>query len=160
MAGARADHNKIVFNMGILLDRKLEGGGCELFNSDQRVHVKANTLFTYPDLTIVCGNPIFYQDDEMNLTNPVIIIEVLSPSTKSYDRGDKFELYKGLPTLKEYLLVDSQSVLLEHFHKDEKEDWILQTYGKLTDTVSIETVGVSLLLDDIYRKVGFLKLTH
>ena len=160
MAGARADHNKIVFNMAILLNRKLEGRGCEIFNSDQRVHVKANTLFTYPDLTIVCGDPVYYNDDEMNLTNPVVIVEVLSPSTKGYDRGDKFELYKGIPSLREYLLVDSQSVLVEHFHKDAKGDWILQTYNKGTDTISIETAGASLLLADMYKNVGFLKPAH
>jgi phenylacetic acid degradation protein len=160
MAGARADHNIITSNMMMFLAHNLWGSSCQVFTSDQRVHVEANTLFTYPDLTIVCGNPTYYKDDEMNLTNPVCIIEVLSRSTKKYDRGVKFELYRSLPTLQEYLLVDSQSVLLEQFHKEAKGDWIFRKYEKLADEVSIVTAGVSLSLADIYKNSRFPKLTH
>jgi len=160
MAGAKADHNIITSNMMMFLAHKLWGSSCSVFTSDQRVHVEANTLFTYPDLTIVCGKPVYYQDDEMNLINPVVIIEVLSPSTKNYDRGDKFKLYKGLTTLQEYLIVDSQSVLLEHFYNDAKGDWILQKYEQLTDEVTIIKAGVSLSLADIYKNTRFPKLTH
>jgi len=160
MAGAKADHNIITSNLMMFLAHRLWGSSCQVFTSDQRVHVQANTLFTYPDLTIVCGKPVYYNDDELNLTNPVGIIEVLSPSTKKYDRGVKFELYKCLPTLQEYLLVDSQSVLLEQFHKEAEGEWIFRKYEKLADEVSIVTVDVSLSLAYIYKNTGFPKLTH
>ena len=133
MAGAKADHNIITSNIMMSLGPRLRGSSCRIFTSNLRVHVEANTLFTYPDLSIVCGKPVFYNDDEMNLTNPVVIVEVLSPSTKNYDRGDKFRLYQGLPSLQEYILVDSQAVLVEHFRKDEKGDWPLRKYDKLID---------------------------
>jgi phenylacetic acid degradation protein len=158
MAGASRDHNIITSNMMVFLAHKLWGSSCRIFTSDQRVHVEANTLFTYPDLTIVCGEPVYYH--EMNLTNPVVIVEVLSPSTKNYDRGDKFKLYQDLQTLQEYILVDSQSVLVEHFRKDAKGAWSLSKCDKLTDDISINTVDVSLLLDDIYKDTRFLKLPH
>jgi phenylacetic acid degradation protein len=160
MAGARVDHNIITSNMMMFLAHKLWGSSCQVFTSGQRVHVEANTLFTYPDLTIVCGDPVCYNDDEMNLTNPVVIIEVLSPSTKNYDREDKFELYKCLPTLLEYLLVDSQCVFLEQISKDAKGDWLSRKYENLSDEFSIVTVGVSLTLADIYKNTRFPKLTH
>jgi phenylacetic acid degradation protein len=126
MAGASPDHNRIVFNLSLLLGMMLRGSTCEVFPSDQRVHVEANSLFTYPDLTIVCGSPIFYKEDNMNLTNPSVIFEVLSPSTRKYDREDKFKLYQGLPSLQEYILVDSRSVMVEQFYKEGDGKWVVR----------------------------------
>jgi Uma2 family endonuclease len=160
MAGASPDHNRIVFNLILLLGMKLEGDSCEIFPGDQRVHVEANTLFTYPDLTIVCGPPAFYQDDNMNLTNPSIIIEVLSPSTRNYDRGDKFKLYQELPSLREYILADSRSVSVEKYFKDADGNWTSLKFGQLTDALIVDTVDVTLLLEEIYRNVQFPKLNH
>lgn len=158
MAGATPDHNLITSNIMMSLARRIGNSSCRILTSDQRVHVEKNTLFTYPDLTIVCDKPIYYK--EMNLVNPAIIVEVLSPSTKNYDRGDKFRLYQDLPTLQEYLLVDSQSVLVEHFHKDSTGDWAAHKYDKLGESISIGVIGASLSLDDMYRDTRFLKLKH
>jgi phenylacetic acid degradation protein len=159
MAGASSDHNRIIFNLSLLLGIMLRGSTCEVFPGDQRVHVEANSLFTYPDLTIVCGAPVFYMDDNMNLTNPAVIIEVLSPSTNKYDRGDKFKLYQSLPSLREYILVDSRSVLVEQFYKDRSAEWVSRKYDQLTDNVTVETVGAGLLLAEIFRNVRFPKLS-
>ena len=95
-----------------------------------------------------------------SLANPVVIIEVLSPSTKKYDRGDKFRLYQELPSLQEYILVDSQSVLVEYYRKDAKGGWPLKKCDKLTDEISIAAIGAGLLLDDIYKDTRFLTLAH
>lgn len=160
MAGASLGHNIITSNIMMSLPPKLRGSSCRIFASDLRVHVEANSLFTYPDFSIVCGNPVFYNDDEMNLANPVVIIEVLSPSTKKYDRGDKFRLYQELPSLQEYILVDSQSVLVEYYRKDAKGGWPLKKCDKLTDEISIAAIGAGLLLDDIYKDTRFLTLAH
>jgi phenylacetic acid degradation protein/carnitine operon protein CaiE len=160
MAGASPDHNRIVFNLTLLLGTKLKDSSCEIFPADQRVCVEANSLFTYPDLTIVCGTPVFYKDDNMNLTNPSVIIEVLSPSTGYYDRGDKFKLYQELSCLQEYILVDSRSISVEQYCKNAGGSWAARMFGQLTDRLSVKTVDAGLLLEDIYRNVRFPKLSH
>jgi Uma2 family endonuclease len=115
MSGALLPHNIIAGNTFAHLHSRLKGKSCRPFNSDMRIHVKENTLFTYPDISVVCGKPETLNDDNFNLLNPTVIIEVLSKSTKSYDRGDKFKLYRDIPTLNEYILVDSLSVFIEDF---------------------------------------------
>jgi phenylacetic acid degradation protein len=159
MAGGSLEHNKIVFNLTILLGIKMQGRSCDILGSDQRVHIPANSLYTYPDLTIVCDEPVI-GEDKMSLTNPAVIIEVLSPSTKEYDRTTKFRLSQDIPTLQECILIESTSVLVERHYKNAGGEWTSQKWEQLTDSISIETVGVSLLLDDIYKKTGILMLTH
>jgi len=160
MAGARIDHNTITVNLTSAIKQKLRGSSCRVFNSEQRIHVQENTLFTYPDLSIVCGQPITFNDDQMNLMNPAVIVEVLSPPTKNYDRGEKFKLYKDLVTLQEYLLIDSQSVLLEHFLKNDAGVWVLNKYDQLADKLLIKVPNISLSLEEIYEDTEFPRLTR
>ena len=115
MAGPKFQHVVIAGNVFGQLKNKLKGKPCQPLGSDMRVHVPKNTLFTYPDISVVCGSPEFLNNDEWNLLNPTVIIEVLSPSTRNYDRGDKFNLYRDIPTLKEYILVDSQTISIAAF---------------------------------------------
>lgn len=157
MAGASPDHNLITSNIMMSLARKIGDGPCRILTSDQRVHVEKNTLFTYPDLIIVCDKPVYYK---MSLLNPIVIVEVLSPYTKEYDKGEKFRLYQDLSSLKEYILIDSQTVMAEHFSRNTGENWILHSYDKLKDSISMGTLNVNLFLDDIYKDTLFLKLTH
>ena len=157
MSGIRVDHVTIGVNLVMNIGPKLKGGPCKLFNDNLRVHVEANTLYTYPDLIIICGEPVFTDDLENGVTNPGVIIEILSSSTQSYDRGDKFRLYQDLPSLREYILVDYRSVLVEYFRRQENGSWPLQKYDQLADSFHIETAGVSLTLSDIYENVRFLK---
>ena len=159
MSGAKPDHNTIVVNLIIALGMKLRGSSCQVFNGDQRVHIEETGLFTYPDASLVCGEPVFWKNDEMNLTNPVVIVEVLSPSTKGYDRGKKFSLYKRLKSIQEYVLIDSHCVFVEQWVKPPGGDWIARKYDRLDDQFVIEKAAVSLSLADIYDKVRFLKLT-
>lgn len=156
MSGPKADHNIISVNLLFHLRDRLRGK-CDVFNSDQRVFVEANSLITYPDLSIVCGNPEFYHEDNWHLINPYIIVEVLSPSTERYDREKKFELYQDLPTLQEYILVDSRSILVENHIKISSGKWVLHAHDKFEDILTIPAAGVSLSLSEIYEKVRFLQ---
>jgi len=115
MSGAKWPHNTIFKNLFGTLFGKLKGKPCQPYGSDVRIHVEANTLFTYPDISIICGERSTLNNDDYNILNPTVIIEILSPSTKGYDRGDKFKLYRDIPTLKEYILVDSESINIEVF---------------------------------------------
>ena len=160
MAGTKADHNTITINLIVIMRHQLKGGPCRVFSSDMRVNVDENDLYTYPDLSIVCGQPTFRDNDQFNLKNPSVIIEVLSRSTKEYDRGDKFKLYQELRSLKEYILVDSQSVLVEHFIKNEQGEWIRSQYSQLSDTFIVEAADVALSVKEIYEDTQFPKLTH
>jgi Uma2 family endonuclease len=125
MSGAKVPHNKISGNIYATLHAKLKGKKCKPFNSDQRIHIPSNTLFTYPDISIICGEIITLNDDDYNVLNPTVIIEVLSNSTKNYDRGEKFKLYRDIKTLKEYILVDSESIHVEVFRLNENGHWEL-----------------------------------
>ena len=155
MSGPKLDHIRITMNMVALLKGALRGSGCEVFATDLRIYVESEELLTYPDLSIVCGEPETRDDDDWNLTNPAVIVEVLSKSTMAYDRGTKFELYKGLVSLREYILVDSRSVSVEQFCKDGEGRWAFRKYDKLTDKIVVETVGVELTLEEIYENVRF-----
>ncbi len=120
-----------------------------------RVHVEKNTLFTYPDISVVCGKPETLNNDNFNLLNPTVLVEVLSKSTKSYDRGDKFKLYRDIPTLKEYILIDSLSISIEVFRINEKSHWELEEYKVIEETLSLPVLQLTIPITDIYDGVTF-----
>ncbi len=159
MSEVRVDHNTIHMTLIMKLGPMLRSRSCDIFSGDLRVYVEAEKLITYPDLTIVCGEPLFRTDSLTELINPGVIIEILSPSTREYDRGDKFRFYQSQPTLREYILVDSQNVCVEHFMKN-GEAWTLLKYDKLSDTLRIGMVDAAISLKDIYDKVTFLKVAR
>ncbi len=154
MSGAKLPRNKIASNLFISLGQKLKGKPCQPFGSDLRIHIEKNTLFTYPDISIFCEDVITLNDDEMNALNPSVIIEVLSPSTKNYDRGEKFRLYRDIPTLKEYILVDSESVKVEAFYINEHHNWELKEYKNVDEKLNLHSISVSLDLKEIYEGVN------
>ncbi|HUZ57247.1 MAG TPA: Uma2 family endonuclease [Hanamia sp.] len=153
MSGAKVPHNIIATNLLGTLVNKLKGKNCKPFNSDQRIHISSNTLFTYPDISIICGEIITLNNDDYNVLNPTVIIEVLSKSTKNYDRGEKFKLYRDITTLKEYILVDSESIHIETFRMNEKGHWELEEYNSLTETVIIKAIDEIVTLLEIYDGV-------
>jgi Uma2 family endonuclease len=153
MAGAKVPHNKISKNLFGTLFGKLKGKKCQPYGSDQRIHIPANTLFTYPDISIICGEIITLNDDEYNALNPSVIIEVLSKSTKNYDRGEKFKLYRDITTLKEYILVDSESIHIEIFRLNANNHWELEEYKDLDGSILVKTIDESLLVAEIYENV-------
>ncbi len=152
MAGAGDRHNILFRNLFRELSYKSKGKSCQPYGSDLRVHIPENILYTYPDISFFCGNlqDNNYKNDDDNFTGPIIIIEILSPSTKGYDRNQKFELYKDIPTLKEYILVDAESVQVEAFRVNEAGEWNLQEYKKLNEILTLPAVALSVSLEEIY----------
>ncbi len=154
MSGASPQHNDITFNINRIVAPFIHGRGCKLYGSDFRIHIPENTLYTYPDFTIVCGKAETTDVYTDNLTNPSVIIEILSKSTRDYDRGTKFNLYRSIKTLKEYILIDSTKVSVEIFTKLEDSSWMLKEFKQLTDSFYISTIGLTLQLKDVYEDVS------
>lgn len=151
MAGAGARHNVIFSNIFGELAYRLKGNPCRPYGSDLRIHIPENTLFTYPDISIVCGVIIPSETDEDTAILPTVLVEILSPAMKDYDRGGKFRLYRDIPTLKEYILIDSESINIEIFRMNSQEHWELEEHRSIDDTLVIPTVDLSLPLKEIYE---------
>ena len=157
ISGAKVPHNIIATNLVVALTIKLKGKSCRPFNSDQRIHVEANTLFTYPDISIICGDIITRNNDDYNVLNPTVLIEVLSRSTKNYDGGEKFKLYRDIPTLREYVLVDSESIHIEIFRLNANNHWELEEYNKGSRTILIQAINTPLSIEEIYEGTELFK---
>lgn len=153
MSGGSANHNRIIKNLIIALDMALEGKPCETFVTDMRLHVRKNSLYTYPDVMIVCDGIEYVKGRTDTFTNPVVIFEVLSESTQAYDRGAKFELYRAIETLQDYILVDQSRVHVEYFHKLEDGRWLLTEFNELEAVLRLEAVAVEIPLSRIYQRV-------
>lgn len=160
MAGATIPHNQIVRNTLTALDNFLRNSHCQVFPSDLKVHIEANSLFTYPDISVVCGPLEGWKNRNDVITNPAVIIEVVSKSTESYDRGQKFKLYRNLLTLQEYILISSMEVLLEHYKKQEARVWTFHERKEMNDVLKIETVQFTCALSELYRDVSFSQETN
>jgi Uma2 family endonuclease len=153
MAGTAPSHNVIAYNLSRLIAPMVHARGCKLFGSDFRVFVEEQELFTYPDFSIVCGKAVTAAAYPGNLINPKAIIEILSSSTREYDRGMKFNYYKSIPGFQEYLLVDSTRTVVERFQKEANGLWSASLHTQLPETVRLLTAGIPLLLADIYEDV-------
>ena len=157
MSGAKVSHNNISGNLFVALANKLKGKKCKPYNSDQRIHIQSNTLFTYPDISIICGEIITLNNDDYNVLNPSVIVEVLSKSTKNYDRGEKFKLYRDIATLREYILVDSESIHIEVFRLNENKHWELEEYSSLESSLAIMSIAETISLREIYEGIVIAK---
>jgi len=155
MSGAGFNHNLIFSNVFGVIAHKLKGSKCIPFGSDMRMHIPENTLFTYPDISIYCNEIKLLNEDEDTILQPTVIIEILSPSTKNYDKGKKFNLYKDIPSLKEYIMIDSESVSVEVYYIDEEKNWVLNRHEKLTETLTFVSMRFDIVLSDIYYYVTF-----
>jgi len=153
MSGSKVPHNIIAGNLYFSLRKKLGGKSCQPFNSDQRIYIPPNSLLTYPDISIICGEIITKDNDNWNIENPSVIIEVLSHSTKNYDKGEKFTLYRDISTLKEYILVDSEKILIEAFRINDSGHWELEEYKSTGETLLVKMIQGSIPLTDIYEGV-------
>lgn len=153
LAGASRRHKLVIFNLAVALGAQLKGRPCEAYSSDMRVKVSSAGLYTYPDITVVCGKAEFEDRDEDTLLNPTVLIEVLSPSTEAYDRGAKFEFYRTLASLTDYLLIAQDRPFIEHFARQSGNRWLLSAYEGLEAVVPIVAIGCELRLADAYDKV-------
>jgi Uma2 family endonuclease len=122
-------------------------------NNDMRIRTPSG-LNTYSDISVFCGDPDL-TDKQGTLDNPVLLIEVLSPSTRNYDRGDKFWHYRSITTLEEYLLVDSESIYVEHHQRQSKDEWLLHEYRDLQSTLQLKSIGVSIDVATLYEDTLF-----
>jgi Uma2 family endonuclease len=151
MAGAGARHNVIFSNLFIEIGIQLKGKSCRPYGSDLRIHIPENTLFTYPDISIICGEIVPSKTDPDTAVQPTVLIEILSPSTRNYDLGGKFELYREIPTLKEYYVVDSEAIGIVSHRINDQGIWGIQDYKLLESTLTMPVVNVSLSLKEIYE---------
>ena len=158
ISGASIPHNRIFSNTFGDISFKLKGKECEPFGSDLRIHIPKNSLFTYPDISIICGEIETTDDKFDTVTNPSVIIEILSPSTRDYDIGKKFYLYRDIESLKEYLLIDSEKITVEKYIRNIDNSWLLTAYKSIEDSFSIETVGLEMKLSDVYFGVNIPNL--
>ncbi len=151
MSGAGNRHNIISTNIIASLKITLKGKGCRPYGSDMRINIPENTLFTYPDISIFCGEVKVLKEDQNTATLPTVIIEILSPSTRNYDRGVKFMLYRAIPSLTDYILIEAESIHAEHFAINKEGLWQLKEHNKPGEEIFLESLGVKLSLEEIYE---------
>jgi Uma2 family endonuclease len=154
---ARGTHNIIVVNIGSALkqDLKAQGKKYFIFSSSQKVFIPKHNLSLYPDVLVVCEKPLYWDENEVLLINPVLIVEVLSKSTGAYDRKDKFSLYKSLESFKEYVLIDQYSCEITSQFREEPDLWRDTVVNKLDDSIFLKSLGCSVQLSDIYENIEF-----
>lgn len=155
MTGGTADHSTVAVNLTSELWQFLASQPCRVFNSDMRLHIQKSGLYTYPDVMVVCGKLKFVERRDDTLANPLLIAEVLSKSTRDYDRGTKFEFYKGIDTLREYVLIESESPRVECYRRGAGDQWIIEAYAGLDAVAHLESLGYDLPLRQIYHKVSW-----
>lgn len=153
MGGASPRHVLIVTNVVSELRTQLKNRPCTVYSTDLRVRVSATGLYTYPDVIVVCGEPRFADDHRDTLLNPTLIVEVLSNSTKDYDRGDKFEQYRALESFKEYILIAQDKHHVEHFVRQSDNTWLLSETNQLEDAIELTSIGCNLKLMEAYDKI-------
>jgi Uma2 family endonuclease len=153
MGGARWTHNRLVANLIASLHQQLRSRPCQTLPSDMRVQVEATGTYTYPDVSVVCGEPQFLDETRDTLLNPSLIVEVLSPSTEGFDRGRKFEYYCSVESVSEYLMVSSERVRAELYTRQPDGRWLLTAVNRLEDSLDLQSVGAHLALADLYEKV-------
>ena len=155
MAGASINHNRISLNLSSGLNFAFKNQNYEVFMGDVRLWIPQKIIYTYPDVIIIADKPEFFNNRTDTITNPQVIIEVLSKSTKSYDREDKFAAYRTIPTFQEYLLIDQNRIHVEQFSKIGKKRWNLCEYDEEDENISLVTAPFTISLQDLYNKVNF-----
>ncbi|MBF0121385.1 MAG: Uma2 family endonuclease [Desulfobacterales bacterium] len=153
MAGASYKHNSIVSNVIRELGNQLRKKPCQVLPGDMKIHIKDTDKYVYPDVIVVCGEKKFLDDKKDVLMNSTVIIEVLSDSTESYDRGDKFAYYRNLDGLKEYLLISQKRKKMEKFLKDKDGFWHFFETDNNNNEMILESIECKLCLNDVYEKV-------
>jgi len=154
MSGGSMRHSGLGANIIGQLHAVLAKTDCRTFTSDFRVRVSSR-MYTYPDVTIVCGEPILADEREDILLNPTVIFEVLSPSTEHYDRGVKFRRYREIESLTDYILVDQDQVSIEQYTRGDATAWTFRDYQRPGDLLQIASIGISLTLAAIYERIEF-----
>lgn len=155
LAGGTINHNQIALNFSTEINFAFKKLDYRVYMGDVRLWIPARLIFTYPDVMVIAGEPEYFNNRTDTITNPVLIIEVLSDSTEAYDRERKFKAYRTLPSFTEYLLVDKTKVSVEQFSKTGNKSWLLREYDTEDTAITLTSVELQIALADIYSKVKF-----
>jgi Uma2 family endonuclease len=153
MAGGTTNHNEIITNLCLLLKPSLRQQKGKIYIENVRLHIPDYSMFTYPDVMIMAEEPIYYGENKTTVTNPMALIEVLSNSTRDYDLGRKFECYRSLDSLQEYVLIEPEKTLIMIYRRSSNKHWLLDILDTSTDILRLESVTVEMPLSDIYEGV-------
>jgi Uma2 family endonuclease len=155
MTGGTPNHNQIALNLSGALNFALKRQPYRVFVADQRLWIPQKRIYTYPDVMVVQGELQLQEGRRDTITNPLLIAEVLSASTRSYDKDEKFAAYRTLPNFKEYLLIDQYTMHIEQYFKTEQKRWTFSEYDNADETVTLNSIPFQILIEDLYDKVKF-----
>ena len=155
MSGGTTNHNQILVNLCAHLYFALRKQNYRVFTSDVRLWMAEHRLYTYPDLMVIKGDVIYHENRKDTVLNPLVIIEILSESTGSYDHGDKFKYYRSIPEFQEYILIDQYQYSVEQFVKTETGKWQVNFYESVDSILTLSTLDFSINLTDLYEQVNF-----
>jgi Uma2 family endonuclease len=158
MAGGTTNHNRISLNVATNLTFSLKGQNYEVYMSDVRLWIPQNRQYTYPDVILIQGEPTYLENTTSTVTNPRLIVEVLSKSTGNYDRSEKFDYYRSIPTLHEYILIDQSRYHVIQYVKANEQQWLMTNYNQAEGIVKLGSVDLALSLNDIYDRVNFAEI--
>jgi Uma2 family endonuclease len=155
MSGGSPQHSAITVNVTVELGGQLKGRPCQAFSNDMKVRTSPTGLYAYPDLTVVCGEPQFHDETRDTLTNPVVIVEVLSPSTEAFDRGKKVAGYQHLESLIDYLLIAQDQPRIEHYTRQPNNRWLLTVMTEMEDSLRLPSIECDLKMSEVYDRIVF-----
>lgn len=155
MSGGSPEHSMLAMSIGAELRQHLKGKPCRTFNSDLKVGVQGNSSFSffYPDVTVLCGDARFHDEQRDVLMNPLLVVEVLSPTTEAFDRGKKFRRYQQIGSLQTYLLVSQDEAHIDHFERQEDNSWSLRSVSGVDQVLVLSSLGITLALSEIYEGI-------
>jgi Uma2 family endonuclease len=155
MTGGTINHNRIILSFCIYLGLALRGTSYEVFTGDVRLWIPRYRTHTYPDVMVIQGEPVYHENRKDTITNPQLIVEVLSKSTKNYDHVDKFEFYRSIPEFREYIMIDQYRYKVEQFAKTFESQWFLTEYDSADAVLALSSLDFQITLRDIYERVNF-----
>jgi Uma2 family endonuclease len=155
MTGGTINHNRIILSFCIYLGLALRGTSYEVFTGDVRLWIPRYRIYTYPDVMVIQGEPVYHENRKDTITNPQLIVEVLSKSTKNYDHVDKFEFYRSIPEFREYIMIDQYRYKVEQFAKTFESQWFLTEYDSADAVLALSSLDFQITLRDIYERVNF-----
>lgn len=155
MSGGSPEHSAITVNITRELSLQLKGRPCQAFSNDLKVRTSYTGLYAYPDLTVVCSEPIYHDEKRDIITNPVVIIEVLSPSTEAFDRGRKFAHYQNILSLLDYILIAQDQPWIDHYARQPNNRWLLTPVVGLESSLWIPSIECDLRLAEVYDRIVF-----
>ena len=155
MSGGSSSHSRIIFNTNREIGNAIYDSECSGFEGNLKVRIEESNVSVYPDLMVVCGPEKYYQDNPNLITNPTVIVEVLSESTALYDRTGKFRHYKRLPSFKEYVLIEQKEPRIDVYHKNKKGEWVWDEYEGIDAIIELKSIAISLSAKRVYHRVQF-----